>query len=100
MSQTQVTTDEVKKIAKLAKLTLTDEEINNFPNQLTTILSFVSQIQSLDTSNIKETIQVTGLTNITREDKIETNRILTQQEALSNAKQTHKGFFVVDYVFE
>ncbi|MBI5620037.1 Asp-tRNA(Asn)/Glu-tRNA(Gln) amidotransferase GatCAB subunit C, partial [Candidatus Gottesmanbacteria bacterium] len=58
------------------------------------------KIQTLDTSNVPETSQVTGSENVFRDDEVDAGRILTQEEALSNAKRTHNGFFVVKSVFE
>jgi len=43
-------------------------------------------------------IKLLGLKNVTREDKIDETRMLSQKEALSQAKKTHKGFFVVPAV--
>ena len=60
-----------RKIAKLARLNLTDAEIEKFTNQLSTVAQFAEKINQLDLTNIPETNQVTGLKNILREDKIE-----------------------------
>jgi aspartyl-tRNA(Asn)/glutamyl-tRNA(Gln) amidotransferase subunit C len=90
----------VQKVAKLAKLTITPVQDVTFSKQLSSVIGYVSKIQSLDTNNIPETSQVTGLTNVFREDVIESKRMFTQEEALSNAKNTHNGYFVVPAVFE
>lgn len=92
--------DEVKHIAKLAKLTLSDDQIAQFTSQLASVLDYVSRIQSLSTKGVTETSQVTGLENVTREDVIDKNQMITQEEALSNAKKSYKGYFVVDAIFE
>ena len=63
-------------------------------------VGYVSQLQSVNTEDVVETSQVTGLENVLREDEIDESRILTQEEALSGAKSTHNGFFVVDRIFE
>ncbi len=65
-----ITQDEVRHIAKLTKLKLTEDEIKKFTNQLSGVLDFFGQLQEVNTENIEETSQVTGLTNITRSDKI------------------------------
>jgi len=61
---------EVEKIAKLARLELTDEEIKTYSKQLSAILGYVDQLQEVDTENVEITSQVTGLSNIMREDKV------------------------------
>jgi aspartyl-tRNA(Asn)/glutamyl-tRNA(Gln) amidotransferase subunit C len=66
-----LTTDEVRHIAKLAKLKLSEEEIKKFTTQLSDILGFFEQLQEVDTENVEETSQVTGLENISRIDEIE-----------------------------
>lgn len=93
--KTKLTIDEVKHVAKLANLPLSDEEIILFIVQLSAILDFVSKLQKIDTKNIKETSQITGLENVFRADEIDTLRLLTQEDALANAKETHNGYFKV-----
>lgn len=91
---------DVKKIAKLANLPLNQEEEKKFSEQLGQVVDLVSKLQAINTTNITPTSQVTGQTNVFREDKIENDRVLTQAEALSNAKKTQNGFFAVSKVFE
>lgn len=64
----QLTAGQVKKIANLARLHLTEEEVELFAGQLTDILNYVDILKELDTSGVPETNQVTGLTNVLRED--------------------------------
>lgn len=100
-----------EKIAKLANLTLSKEEINKFSAQFIDILNYLEKLRKLNTSNVEETSQVTGLENVTREDKVDSSRTLTQEEALSGAKPArnakprdaggskHNGFFKVKGIF-
>lgn len=90
-----VTPDEVKKIAKLANLTLRDNEVELFADQFTSIVGVVNELNQIDTTDLKTTSQVNGLSNITRADEIDKSRILPQNIALREAKNTHNGFFVV-----
>jgi aspartyl-tRNA(Asn)/glutamyl-tRNA(Gln) amidotransferase subunit C len=87
--------DDVKHVAKLAQLVLTADEEKRFAAQLTSILEFISKLQQIPTKNVEPTSQVTGLTNVFREDEIDGSRMLSQEEALANAKETHNGFFKV-----
>ena len=91
---------DVSYIANLANLKLSEKQKAAFTSQLTSVLAYISKIQSLDTKNVTETSQVTGMQNIFREDEVDANRMLTQEEALKNAKRTHKGYFVVPPIFE
>lgn len=99
---TSVTLSEkdVKKIATLAKLPLEEKDIPLYILQLSSILSFVSKLQDVksDGISLRSTSQVTGLTNVFREDIIDTSRMLSQEEVLSNAHAAHEGFILVPQI--
>lgn len=92
--------DEISYVAKLAKLNLPDKLLLKFSDQLSSVIDYMSKIQKLDTENVQETSQVTGLENVMREDEVDRKRIFTQEEALLNAKRKHKGYFMVKAIFE
>lgn len=62
--------EEVLKLAQLARLALTDDEVTEFQDELGEILQYVAQLQSVDISGLEPTHQVTGLTNVMRDDVI------------------------------
>lgn len=95
-----LTVEEVKHVAKLAKLNLTDKQIKNFSQQLSQVISYMSKIQKLETNSVIETSQVTRLENVFREDLVEKERMLRQKEVLANSKRNYKGYFVTEAVFE
>lgn len=88
----------VKHVAKLANLPLSPTEEEKFEKQLSDILSYVEKLNEVDTKNLKETSQVTGLKNIARDDI--TSPSLSQEEALENSKSKQNGLFKVKAVFE
>lgn len=94
-----LTSRDILHIAKLANLIVDTGEMMLFASQLSAILDFVSKLQHVPTKNTDPTAQVTGLVNVYREDEIDQSRMLTQKQALANAKVTHNGFFVVKAVF-
>ncbi|MCL4365881.1 Asp-tRNA(Asn)/Glu-tRNA(Gln) amidotransferase subunit GatC [Patescibacteria group bacterium] len=94
----KLTSDQVKKVAKLANLPLTPQEEEKYSEQLSKILGYVEQLNQVDTSNVEPTFNVTGLNNVMRED--EAIPSLSQQEALLNAPQKKEGMFVTKGVFE
>ena len=96
----QISQDDVRHIAKLANLKLTNEQIEKLTPQFTSVVDLVSKIQTLDTEGVEETSQVTGQENVLRKDVVDKKRMLSQDEALTGAKKTHNGYFVVDRVFE
>lgn len=65
----KLTSEQVKHIAGLARLDLKEDETEKFAGQLTDILQYVEMLEEVDTDNVEITTQVTGLKNISREDK-------------------------------
>jgi len=94
----QLTVDEVRHVAELAKLALTEEEIIQYTEQLSAILDYAALLQEVDTSGVPPTPFILPLTNVMRED--EPVPCLTNTEALVNAPDSDNGFFRVRAVFE
>jgi aspartyl-tRNA(Asn)/glutamyl-tRNA(Gln) amidotransferase subunit C len=67
---TKLSRDDVLKLALLARLELTEDEVEEYRKELSSILQYVEQIQNTDVSGLKPTSQVTGLTNVMREDEV------------------------------
>ncbi|MBU6447842.1 Asp-tRNA(Asn)/Glu-tRNA(Gln) amidotransferase subunit GatC [Patescibacteria group bacterium] len=65
----QLTKDEVKKISELCRIQLTEAELEKFQKELAVVLDYVAELQKVDTEGVEEISQVTGLTNVLREDK-------------------------------
>lgn len=86
----------VKHVAKLANLPLSENEEKKFDKQLSEILTYVEQLNSVNTKDVEITSQITGLENVTRDDK--STPSLSQYEALSNTKSKHNGLFKVPKV--
>lgn len=66
--------DQVKHIAKLARVALSDEEVERFSKQLSDVLKYVEILNEVDTKKVSETSQVTGLKNIMRVDEVEKSK--------------------------
>lgn len=66
----QLTREDILKLARLARLGLTDEEVDEFSTELNAILGYVEQLSTVDVAGLSPTTQVTGLTNVTRPDEI------------------------------
>lgn len=91
-----VTIKDVEHIAKLARLSFTDEEKQMFTHQLNEILEYVEQLNRLDTSNVEPLSHVIELSNVFREDEVKPG--LTTEEALKNAPAKTDRFFKVPKV--
>ncbi len=62
--------DDILKLAQLARLSLSDEEVESFINEISSILNYVEQLNEVETDNLEPTNQVTGLVNVWRPDKV------------------------------
>lgn len=67
----KLTRDDVLRLAQLARLQLTDEEVEEFTGELSEILQYVELLDGVDVNGLPPTNQVTGLVNVTREDVVE-----------------------------
>lgn len=94
------TEDFTKQIADLSHINLKPQEISKITSQFNDSLDVINNLNQVDTKDIKEAYNITGLKNVFREDNVDTKRMLNQDEALSNSKRSHKGFFVVKGIFE
>ena len=65
-----LTREDVLKLARLARLTITDEEVEKYRAELNEILKYVEQLQNADVEGLEPTSQVTGLKNVMAEDEI------------------------------
>ena len=66
----QLNKEQIQHIAKLARLELTEEELEKYGDQLSNILNYIDQLQEVDVAGVEPTAQITGLDNILRADQI------------------------------
>lgn len=90
--------DEVRRIAELAKLDLTDAEVALYAGQLSHILQHFQKLQTLDTSHIEPTASVLPLKNVLRPD--EPAEPLTPEQVIANAPQAEANQFRVSAVLD
>jgi len=62
--------EEIQHIADLARLELTDEELEKYGSQLSNVLTYIDELKEVDTADVIPTAQVTGLENIMRADEV------------------------------
>jgi len=67
----ELTKDQIKQIANLARLELSEDELAQYGGQLSNILTYINQLQAVDTDGVEPTAQVTGLVNVFRHDEID-----------------------------
>ncbi|MCX8085028.1 MAG: Asp-tRNA(Asn)/Glu-tRNA(Gln) amidotransferase subunit GatC [Calditerrivibrio sp.] len=93
-----VTDNDVRYIAKLAKLTFEDDEIGKFVSDMNNILDYINKLNELDTSNIPPTSHALDINNVTRPDI--PKQTISQEEALKNAPEDGYGHFKVPRIIE
>jgi aspartyl-tRNA(Asn)/glutamyl-tRNA(Gln) amidotransferase subunit C len=94
----KITSEDVKHIASLSRLYLSDKEIDIFSGQLSSIIEYVEQLNSLDTSNIEPTSHVIPLNNVMRDDIPAAS--LPVEDALKNAPDSTEKFYKVPKIIE
>ena len=89
----KITADDVRKVAKLARLDLPDDTIATYTGQLERILDYVDQLQAVDTEGVLPTTRAVEVVNATREDTV-VNTVV-RQDLLDQAPQREGDFFRV-----
>ncbi|MFN2460752.1 MAG: Asp-tRNA(Asn)/Glu-tRNA(Gln) amidotransferase subunit GatC [Candidatus Velthaea sp.] len=84
---------DVRHVAKLARLALTDDEVTLYGAQLGNLLAYVDEMRELDTTNVTATAQVVESRNVQRPDALRPG--LSREDALARAPQAENGFFRV-----
>lgn len=95
----QLPEKEVEWVANLAYITLTDAEKKAYADDLSQVLSYVDELQQVDTSKVEETRQITGLDTVMAKDEIKAGDI-KRETYLKQAPTTEKGFIKVKSVFK
>ncbi len=88
-----ISRDEVVHVARLARLALTDEELDRFAGQLDAILEAVGKVSELDLSGVEPTLHPLELSNVWAED--EPRPSLPVEDALANAPEAEENAFRV-----
>jgi len=89
---------DVRYVAQLARLNLSDAEIEKFQTQLSQVLNYVEKLKQVDVSHVEPTAHTSPVFNVFREDA--ERDWFTPTQALSNAPRQANGLFVVTKVVE
>lgn len=93
-----ITKSDVKYIANLARLKLTEKETEYFTGQLSNIIRYIDQLKVLDTTNIEPTAHVMPIQNVFREDVVKPS--LKVEDVLKNAPAKEDNLFKVPRIIE
>ena len=94
----KISESEVRKVAKLSRLELSDAEIQEFTHQLSAILEYVEKMNELDTDNVEPLAHCLAITNCFREDCIKDS--LGTEKTLENAPDRDGEFFKVPKILD
>ena len=85
-----ITTDDVRHLAQLSNLQLSDQELDSLRGDLSNILDYITQLDELDTDGVEPTYQVTGLENVWRDDVVDDGGVSADQLlALAPEQENH-----------
>ena len=90
--------EDAAKVARLARLTLTDAELDALTGQLGAILDYVAILDELDVSQVEPMVHAVELTNVLRADELTPS--LPRSAALANAPKTDGKHFLVPAIIE
>ena len=88
--------EEVRKVAHLARLALSEDEETQFSTQLSSILDYADQLSELDVTDVSPTTRAIEVSNITRTDTLEPSD--RRQELLAEAPDREGDFFKVPQI--
>lgn len=92
-STPRITAEDVAKVASLARLTLSDDELSEFTGQLQSILDHARDVEALDVGDMPPTAHPYPLVNVTRPDEVAS--CLDRGEVLAEAPAASQGMFRV-----
>lgn len=93
-----ISKDQVKHVAHLARLAVTEDEADLFTDQLGSIIGYAEQLNELDTEGVEPTTHVMDLKNVLRKD--EPKEWISKEDALKNAPDKQNGYFRVPSILE
>ncbi len=89
----KITSEDVRKVAQLARLALPEGEVETYTNQLEKILGYVAQLEKVDTTDVSPTTRAVEVVNVPREDSVIETTV--RQELLEQAPEREGDFFRV-----
>jgi aspartyl-tRNA(Asn)/glutamyl-tRNA(Gln) amidotransferase subunit C len=93
-----ISKEEVEHVARLARLQISEDETDTFSRQLSSILTYIEQLKSIDTMGVEPTATGLDQVNVFREDVVRPS--LPVEQALANAPEAEDGYFQVPKILE
>ncbi|MBN1794421.1 MAG: Asp-tRNA(Asn)/Glu-tRNA(Gln) amidotransferase subunit GatC [Candidatus Omnitrophica bacterium] len=93
-----ISTEDIRYVAFLARITFAPEELKRFATQLETILEYIEQLEELDVSDVRPTTHVLPVKNVLRKD--EKRESLSSEAVMKNAPSKQNAFFKVPRIIQ
>ncbi len=94
----KITSEDVRKVAELARLTLDEEKVDIYTNQLEKILNYVAQLEKIETNDVLPTTRAVEVTNVVRCDDVENTQV--RQDLLDLAPHREGDFYRVPKILK
>jgi aspartyl-tRNA(Asn)/glutamyl-tRNA(Gln) amidotransferase subunit C len=94
----ELTKDEVRDVALLARVGITDEEVDMYQKDLSTVLGYFDKLQEVDTDGVEEIGHITGVTNVYRADKVVEMEENGKKLIMKNISEEREGYIKVKSV--
>ncbi|QDI92653.1 Asp-tRNA(Asn)/Glu-tRNA(Gln) amidotransferase subunit GatC [Salicibibacter halophilus] len=94
----EITKEQVKHVADLARLTFSDDELETFAKQMDDVIQYAERLNELDTEDVVPTTHVMDVRNVLRED--EARPSMNREDVLKNAPASKDGQFEVPSVLD
>jgi aspartyl-tRNA(Asn)/glutamyl-tRNA(Gln) amidotransferase subunit C len=94
----ELTKDEVRDVALLARIGVTDEEVDSYQKDMSSILKYFEKLQEVDTEGVEEIGHITGVTDVYRSDKIKEMDEDGRKKIMKNVPEERDGYIKVKSV--
>ncbi len=94
----ELTKDEVRDVALLARIGVTDEEVDSYQKDMSSILKYFEKLQEADTEGVEEIGHITGVTDVYRSDKIKEMDEEGRKKIMKNVPEERDGYIKVKSV--
>ncbi len=95
----ELTQEEVRHIAFLARIGVSDEDVARYQKDLSSVLAYFEELNTVDTDGVEPIGHITGMTNVLREDVAHDADEDTKKRIMDNVPQTRDGYIQVKSIF-
>ncbi len=94
----ELTNDDIRDIATLARIGITDAEVTSYQKDLSSVLQYFEKLQQVNTDGIEEIGHITGIDNVYRDDQAVETSVHEREAIMQNVREQHNGYIKVKSV--